>query len=89
MFLFKKKKKTKKAKSNNIQGKIIPSKKSATAETLTGGMPRPPEEPQSSEVRGQRWWILYGLGHHGPFTLKEMKATEGLEKNGDIIRFML
>lgn len=47
-----KKKKTKEAKSNNIQGKIIPSKKSATAETLTGGMPRPPEEHKA--VKSER-----------------------------------
>lgn len=44
-----KKKKTKEATSNNIQGKIIPSKKSATAETLTGGMPRPPEEHKAQK----------------------------------------
>lgn len=47
--LFKKKKKAKEAKSNNIQGKIIPSKKPATAETLTGGMPRPPEEHKAEK----------------------------------------
>ena len=38
VLLKKKKKKAKEAKSNNIQGKIIPSKEPATAETLTGGI---------------------------------------------------
>ena len=71
MFYLKKKKKAKEAKSNKIQGKIIPSKKTATAETLTGGMPRPPEEHKAekccwrgSEVReakGGGSYIVLGI----------------------------
>lgn len=51
-FILKKKKKAKEAKSNNIQGKIIPSKNPATAETLTGGILAHPRNTKQRSAAG-------------------------------------